>query len=82
MCSGTWGENKYFFRRICHVKTNAAIYRYSGSGYCLSTGSLFPSDELIGNYEKLQENNHNAVDRSCVRSPIFSKSMENMSILT
>ena len=22
MCSGTWGENKYFFRRICHVKIN------------------------------------------------------------
>ena len=46
---------------------------YSGSGYYLSTGSLFPSDELIGNYEKLQENNHNAVDRSCVRSPHFFK---------
>ena len=29
---------------------------YSGSGYCLSTGSLFPGDELIGgtmkNYKK------------------------------
>ena len=27
MCSGLWTENKEFFRRINHVKTNTTIHR-------------------------------------------------------